>query len=115
MEASLNATAALKAKCVEEQSEHERLQELWDATQPELLLSVLTQALDFVFSLVMRTARFSGPLFRKRFANKDVSPLLDGFSDGADELLVRWLNWLLQAARATAAAMAEDWSRACHP
>lgn len=116
---SLEIAAALKVDCAHAEEERVRLQQLWDSTQPELLLSVLVELLGVFFKLLAQAARFSGMEVRQRLANCDVSVLLQGlpwkrsteppyapFLDASCEvILLRWLNIALGKARQAAAEL----------
>jgi len=117
LEESLKQNSEMKQQCESEKEEHERLQRLWDATQPELLLDVLAQSLEFFFGLIVRAAKFSKIEVRQRLAAKNITSLLCDLPPvhdvDPDELVMRWVNGALARGReAVSALLAEGVAQA---
>lgn len=97
------ASSELKDKCVQEQQEIHRLQAIWEATQPELLLSVLLESLELFFSLVVQSSKLWKLEVQQKMADKDVSPLLEDLDldneVSGEELLIKWVNLALDKCR----------------
>lgn len=103
---SLKIASELKTQCADQQQEHSRLRRLWDATQPELLLSVLAQSLEFFFGLVLRAAKFSGLEMRQKLVGKDINALVEGLADieevDVETLVINWINLALKCGKTAA-------------
>ncbi|CAE8662465.1 unnamed protein product, partial [Polarella glacialis] len=91
LDVSLQASSSLREKCAKEQTEHAQLQKLWKETQPELLLSVLSECLEFFFTLIIRQARLSSLSMRQRMAKLDIRPYCgDTWTPDSLSVLVDW-------------------------
>ncbi|CAE8623615.1 unnamed protein product, partial [Polarella glacialis] len=92
LDVSLQASSSLREKCAKEQTEHAQLQKLWKETQPELLLSVLSECLEFFFTLIIRQARLSSLSMRQRMAKLDIRPYCgDTWTPDSLSVLVDWV------------------------
>eukprot|EP00929_Paragymnodinium_shiwhaense_P074173 TRINITY_DN37937_c0_g1_i1.p1 TRINITY_DN37937_c0_g1~~TRINITY_DN37937_c0_g1_i1.p1 ORF type:complete len:1143 (-),score=322.28 TRINITY_DN37937_c0_g1_i1:53-3481(-) len=106
----LQASSGLAAQCKQEQEEHARLQRLWDVTQPELVLSVLSQSLEFFFELVIREARLTSLHRKQRLQKRDVSVLATGLQEShealrtmhGEALVLCWLQFCFEEAQTIA-------------
>ncbi|CAJ1339367.1 unnamed protein product [Effrenium voratum] len=108
LEESLAAGAELKEKCQVEQLELSRLKQIWDDTQPELLLQVLAQTLELFFSLVVKQAGLYHLEVRHRLRSKDIRPLCNVEVTDHELVLTRWINKALLQAKESCDSLLDE-------